>query len=273
MTSRINTILIIGGTTGIGEQLVRRFHALDKKVIVTGRNQASLTSLAQALNGLETRQFDITDFSNLQSHVAGILKDFPSLDTVLINAGIQKSFSFFDPSSIAAGEIEREIAANLTAPTLLVQAFAPHLLSLASKGTPATLFVTSSTLGLLPMGLWANYSATKAGVHALALSLRQQIAFASEEAKKNFNVVEIVPPYVDTGLDKEHREATLAAMGERAFPPMPLQEYIDQFFNALDEIELDGSLKKEIGVGTGAMAVQTWRESLGKVYEQFGMAT
>ncbi|KAL5403552.1 hypothetical protein PMIN06_008470 [Paraphaeosphaeria minitans] len=273
MTSRINTILIVGGTTGIGEQLVRRFHALGKKVIVTGRNQANLTTLAQELNGLETRQFDVVDFSTLQSHVTGILNDFPNLDTVLINAGIQKSFSFFDPSSIAAGEIEREIATNLTAPTLLVQAFAPHLLSLASKGTPATLFVTSSTLGLLPMGLWPSYSASKAGVHAIALSLRQQMAFAGEEAKKNFDVVEIVPPYVDTELDKEHREATIAAQGENAFPPMPLQEYIDQFFKALDETEADGRPKKEIGVGMGAMVVQTWRDSFGKVFEQFGMAT
>ncbi|KAJ4305085.1 hypothetical protein N0V90_000615 [Kalmusia sp. IMI 367209] len=273
MTSRINTVLIIGGTTGIGEQLVRRFHALGKKVIVTGRNQTSLTTLAQELNGLETRQFDITDFATLQTHTTSILKDFPNLDTVLINAGIQKSFSYFNPSSIAPGEIEREIAVNLTAPTLLVQAFAPHLLSIANKGIPATIFVTSSTLGLLPMALWPNYSGTKAGVHALALTLRQQVAFAGEQAKKNLKVVEIVPPYVDTDLDKEHREAANAAQGEAAFPPMPLGEYIDEFFKALDETEADGSLKKEIGVGAGLLAAQTWRGSLGKVLEQFGMST
>ncbi|KAF1978307.1 NAD(P)-binding protein [Bimuria novae-zelandiae CBS 107.79] len=273
MSSRINTILIVGGTTGIGEQLARRFYGLGKKVIITGRRQSGLAALAQELNGLETRQFDITNFATLPTHAAGILKDFPNLDAVLINAGIQKSFSFFDPTSIAPGEVEREMAANLIAPTLLVQAFAPHLLSLATKGTPATLFVTSSTLGLIPMGLWPTYSVTKAGVHALALTLRQQITFAGEEAKKKFNVVEIVPPYVDTGLDKEHRDATNAAQGEHAFPPMPLQEYIDQFFKALEETEKDGSLKKEIGVGTGALAIQTWRDSFGKVYEQWGMAT
>jgi short-subunit dehydrogenase involved in D-alanine esterification of teichoic acids len=56
MTSRINTILVVGGTAGIGEQLVRRFHALGKKVIVTGRNQTNLDALAQELHGLDTRQ-------------------------------------------------------------------------------------------------------------------------------------------------------------------------------------------------------------------------
>lgn len=125
----------------------------------------------------------------------------------------------------------------------------------------------------MPMGQWPNYSSSKAGVHALALTFRQQVGFAGEAAKKNFNVVEIVPPYVDTGLDKAHREATIAALGELAFPPMPLNEYIDEFFKALEETEADGSLKKEIGVGTGASAIQTWRDSFGKVFEQWGVAT
>lgn len=56
MTSRINTILIIGATTGIGEGLARRFHALGKKVIITGRRQDRLDALAAELKGVETRQ-------------------------------------------------------------------------------------------------------------------------------------------------------------------------------------------------------------------------
>jgi short-subunit dehydrogenase involved in D-alanine esterification of teichoic acids len=56
MSSRFETILIIGGTSGIGEQFVRRFHGLGKKVIVTGRNQDKLNQLAQELSGLETRR-------------------------------------------------------------------------------------------------------------------------------------------------------------------------------------------------------------------------
>lgn len=56
MSSRINTILIIGATAGIGEAFTRRFHAMGKKVIGTGRNQEKLSSLANELPGLETRQ-------------------------------------------------------------------------------------------------------------------------------------------------------------------------------------------------------------------------
>ena len=64
-----------------------------------------------------------------------------------------------------------------------------------------------------------------------------------------------------------------AVLGDIAAPPMPLNEYIDQFFKALEETEADGSFKKEIGVGTGALAIQTWRDSFGKVFEQWGVAT
>jgi NADP-dependent 3-hydroxy acid dehydrogenase YdfG len=55
MSARISTILIVGGTAGIGEQFARRFHSLGKKVIVTGRNQNKLKELAAELSGLETR--------------------------------------------------------------------------------------------------------------------------------------------------------------------------------------------------------------------------
>ena len=199
----------------------------------------------------------------------------PEVDSVIINAGIQRSFNLFDPSSIAAAEIAREIETNLTAPTLLAQIFAPYLLGAALKGTKTTLFITSSTLAYIPLGFYPAYCASKAGIHALTLTLRQQLAHAPEEGKKNFQVVEIVPPYTDTGLDKDHREATIAAQGgpEKAFPAMPLKDYIDQFFSALEETEADGSLKNEIGVGAGKMAIDTWRASFGKIFEQFGLST
>jgi short-subunit dehydrogenase involved in D-alanine esterification of teichoic acids len=55
MSSRIQTILILGATGGIGEALARKFHAQGKKVIVTGRREHKLQRLAQDLPGLETR--------------------------------------------------------------------------------------------------------------------------------------------------------------------------------------------------------------------------
>ena len=57
MTTRISQILILGATRGIGLALARRFHALDKKVIITGRAQdeGKMQQSAKELPGLEYR--------------------------------------------------------------------------------------------------------------------------------------------------------------------------------------------------------------------------
>ncbi|KAI8635551.1 hypothetical protein F5Y19DRAFT_408283 [Xylariaceae sp. FL1651] len=273
MAARTNTILIIGATSGIGEAFARRFHGMGKTVLAAGRNQEKLNNMATELAGLQTRQLDISNLETLPAHVNAILTDFPLLDTVIITSGIQLHFSLFDPSSITPEKINSEITTNLTAPSLLIRLFAPHLLQLAIKGNKTTLFVTSSSLGYIPLSFYPTYCATKAGVQTLIKALRQQLA--SIPGAENMRVVDIVPPYVDTGLDKAHRKATITLQGgpEKAFPAMSLEEYVQKFFEALEQPGPDGEVQKEIGVGFGAMGVQTWRESFGKVYEQMGIST
>ena len=54
MSARIDTILIIGATRGIGEAMTRRFHAMGKKVVAAGISADRLAELAGELDGLET---------------------------------------------------------------------------------------------------------------------------------------------------------------------------------------------------------------------------
>lgn len=211
MSARINTILIIGATSGIGEAMARRFHSMGKKVIAAGISQDRLAQLAQELPGLETRtvgildapkrgttdnsaslslsQWDVTDLANLQSHVKGILADFPNLDTVFINAGIQNHYTILQPPDTA--EVVREVTTNLIAPNLIAQSFAPHLLALAQSGTKTTLFLTSSSLAYFPLAFYPTYCATKAGISAFAKIVRMQLA---STGCKDMSVVEVVPP-------------------------------------------------------------------------------
>lgn len=176
---------------------------------------------------------------------------------------MQECFNLFqDPPTaslevIASPEvIAREIITNLTAPTILLQHVAPHLLKLAQAGGGATktnLFITTSTLAYIPMSFYPTYRP------ALTRVLRQQLGFMPGGASKNMAIVEIVPPYTDTGLDKNHREATIAMQGgpDEAFPPTPLGEYVEHFFQALEQaVRPDGSVQEEIGVGLGAVGVE-----------------
>jgi uncharacterized oxidoreductase len=215
-------------------------------------------------------QWDLTDLANIQNHVKSILADYPKLDTVFINAGIQNHCLLFQEAP-NTDEVVREITTNLTAPTLVAQSFAPHLLSLAQSGVKTSLFLTSSSLGYFPISFYPTYCATKAGIAAFAKILRMQLAYTG---CTNLNIVEVVPPYIDTALNAHHRAQTDALQGgpDKATQPMALSDYIENFFTALEETEADGSLKKEIGVGFGAQGVSVWRGAFEKLYQALGLS-
>ena len=103
--------------------------------------------------------------------------------------------------------------------------------------------------------------------------LRQQLNHVPETIQKNLSVVEVVPPYTDTGLDAQHRETTIELQGgkDKAFPPMPLAKYLEEAFASLNELDGNGKLKKEVGIGFGQMGVETWRGSFGKILEGMGI--
>ena len=73
------------------------------------------------------------------------------------------------------------------------------------------------------------------------------------------HVVEIVPPYTDTDLNKEHRVVSVEMHGgpDKAFKPMPLDEYVHQAFEDLEAMDRDEGVKKEVAMGLGQMCVDT----------------
>ena len=156
---------------------------------------------------------DAADLASLPSQVDEILKAFPDLDSVFLNAGMQTSFSFFDLSSTSDDAITDEITINLTSPSILTRLFMPHLQSIAQSGKPADLLITTSGLAYMSFGFYAVYCPTQAAKHSCAVALRQQINAAGAEVQKNLAVVEIAPLYVDTALDANHRAKVNAMQG------------------------------------------------------------
>lgn len=199
-------------------------------------------------------------------------KKYPDIDTVILMAGKQESFSFFNAAESTDSTITSEINTNLTAPILLSRTLVPFLAARAAEDKPANFILVTSGLAYIPFGFYPVYCPTKAGMHYFALTLRQQLNFAPDVIKKNLSICELSPPYVDTGLDAVHRDRINAILGDHAPPPMPLNEYIDLAMKGLGEQGADGKMLKEVTVpGFSELASKTWRESFGKILTGMGI--
>jgi NAD(P)-dependent dehydrogenase (short-subunit alcohol dehydrogenase family) len=77
------TVVVIGGSAGIGIETARRARAEGAKVILTGRNSERLQRAASELGALSTATFDANDPTPLEQFFRGL----PSIDHVMVTAG------------------------------------------------------------------------------------------------------------------------------------------------------------------------------------------
>src|ERR1700722_4248412 len=85
------TVLITGGTSGIGLELARQLLQRGNIVIVTGRDQHRLDAADAALPGVHTFQSDVSDPGAIALLRARGLAAFPALDVLVNNAGIMRN--------------------------------------------------------------------------------------------------------------------------------------------------------------------------------------
>ncbi|MDS7596454.1 SDR family oxidoreductase [Agrobacterium tumefaciens] len=218
-----NTILITGGGSGIGRALAEAFHALGNKVIISGRRKAVLDEVTAANPGMASLVMDATDAEGIRTFADELVKTHPSLNTVINNAGIMKN----EDIAAAPGYLdiaEETIATNLLAPIRLTAALLPHFLNQPQ----AAVLTVSSGLAFVPMVVTPTYSATKSAIHAYSVALREQLKDTPVE------VIEIVPPYVQTTLQGNHQATDERAMPLDAF----ISEVMDILTNRPDEKEV-----------------------------------
>ena len=208
-----NTILLTGGTSGIGLAMAQRFHAAGNTVIITGRRAALLDQIASEHPGMIGHPLDVTDAEAVRVFAARITADHPALNVVIHNAGImvaeEVTGDFLDTA-------EATVATNLLGPIRLTAALMPHLL----EQPRATIMTVSSGLAFVPLVRTPTYSATKAAIHSWSQSLRAQLRDSGIE------VLKLAPPAVQTDLMPGHATDPNA---------MPLADFTDEVMGILNQ--------------------------------------
>ncbi|KQS34540.1 SDR family oxidoreductase [Pedobacter sp. Leaf194] len=235
MKTSQNTVLIIGGTAGIGLEIVKQLTALNNRVIVTGRDQERLDTALAGLNNVTGIQFDVSKAGDVDSLVKRISSEFKQLNMVINNAGRAIYYNLGDANQDSFANAEDEMLTNY----LSIIRINEKLLPILKQQPEAAIVNVSSVVAYVPGITLPTYAASKAALHSYTTSLRLSL-----EATK-VKVFELMPPLVDTEFSKE-------IGGHNGIKPTVVA---DDFIAALAKDEF------EIRVGDTAKIYELFRKS------------
>jgi uncharacterized oxidoreductase len=164
------------------------------QVIVCGRRREALVTARSKVPGLQVRVCDVSKPRSRLALLDWILTRFKSLNILVNNAGIQRRVDF-RKGARDLPHADGELATNLGAPIHLTALLIPHL----RRRREAAIVNISSGLGFTPLAAVPVYSATKAAIHSLCLSIRHQLRDTP------IRVFEVAPPIVTTELAGRRR--------------------------------------------------------------------
>lgn len=183
-----NSILITGGTSGIGLGLAQRFHAAGNTVVIAGRRRELLDAVSAAHPGIVGLPLDVDDPESIATLRNTVERDYPEVNVLITAAGIMRPENLLDPGHLSTAEAT--ISSNLLGPIRTITAFTPLL----EGKSNATIMTVSSGLAFVPLAATPTYNATKSGIHAYSEVLRHQLSPAG------IQVLELIPPAVQTAL-------------------------------------------------------------------------
>jgi uncharacterized oxidoreductase len=216
-----NTILITGGTSGIGLELVKRFYELGNQIIVTSSNQINLDNLKNQFPKISTIQCDLGDTESVQKLIQNRLQNH-EINIIINNAGIQNNYNWFEEKDGFA-KIQNEITINYTSPMLLIYGLLPILNSQPSSA----IINISSGLAFAPKTSAPIYCGIKSAIHNSTKAIRYQLE------NTNIKVFEIIPPLVDTAMTK--------GRGSGKITPKQL---VDEFMTNLKNDKFESNIGK-----------------------------
>lgn len=189
MELKNSTVLITGGTSGIGLEFVSQLDKLGANIIITARNLEALEDTRRWFSNIHTIQSDVSNPREIEKLHEKVTKQFPDLNIIINCAGVMHQIDLYD-NEFEIDKITNEIDTNLSGTIQMVHQFLPHLI----KQKSAAIINVSSAIAFMSYSIAPVYSASKAGVHAYTKALRLQLE------KSNVQVFEVLPPGVKTNL-------------------------------------------------------------------------
>src|ERR1700676_3238773 len=178
--------LVTGGTTGIGLATARLFHTEGARVIVTGKNPATIEAAHASLDGIaEVVSSDSGDSAEIEGLFARIQREHGGLDVLFLNAGVLRGGTI---ATMGEADFDEVFRVNVRGPWLAIKAAIPLL----RRGSAVVL--NASINAHLGMPGSSAYAASKAALRSLARTA------ASELAQRGVRVNVVSPGPTDSGI-------------------------------------------------------------------------
>lgn len=190
MLSEPTTILLTGGTSGIGLALLRLLNGMGHRLVVIARLPEKLESLQDEFYDVATYACDLSDSAALNRCLAQVLTKHPDISVLINNAAVQNTPKLLDADFDYHG-IAQEVELNFSAPVRLAYLCLKHFVAHERKSAIVNI---SSGLAFYPKTGAAVYCASKAALHSFTQSLRYQIEGTP------VSVIEAIIPIVNTPM-------------------------------------------------------------------------
>jgi short-subunit dehydrogenase len=184
------TVIITGGSQGVGAAAARRFAASGANLVLIARGQAGLDRIADELAGraqVLACAMDVADHGACVDLLERIEVRFGTIHVLVNNAGFH---SRGPVEKVDAAELGRMIDVNLRAPIVLSRLVLPHI----RKAGGGAIINVASLAGRTPVAGAAVYSASKFGLRAFTFALGQELSGSG------IKVAAVSPGPIDTGF-------------------------------------------------------------------------
>ena len=200
----MKTVVITGGSSGIGLDIAKAYLKQGANIILLARNQARLDKAVNECKGLvisDKQQVmalpvDVTDKAQLANAVTVIKKHVGDPDLLVLSAGIVASERFIEQSD---ADFDAIIQTNLMGSRAVARAFIPEMIARRS----GKICFISSLGGIISTYGYSAYGASKFAVIGMAGCLRQELA------EYNIGVSVVCPPEVNTPMVSKESEHIL----------------------------------------------------------------